>query len=85
MRQADKVLYYMRTRGSITSMEAFHDLKVTRLSGVIFNLKRTHRIHAVMEYKLGSDGEPVRFARYYLEDGDVEASGKREVLADTTA
>ena len=37
--QADRVLAYIKTFGSITSLEAFRDLGVTRLSARIFELR----------------------------------------------
>lgn len=37
--QNDRILRYMRANGSITTMEAFLELGVTRLSGRIYELK----------------------------------------------
>lgn len=39
MSQKQRVLDYMTEFGSITSLEAFRDLGVTRLSAVVFDLK----------------------------------------------
>ena len=39
-KQQERVLNYMSDYGSVSSLEAFRDLGVTRLSAVIFNLKR---------------------------------------------
>ena len=44
MTQQTRVLRYMQDYGSITSLEAFRDLGITRLSGVIFDLRKTHVI-----------------------------------------
>ena len=38
--QYERVLDYMQEFGSITSFEAFKDLGVTRLSAVIFDMKK---------------------------------------------
>lgn len=35
-----RVVRFMRARGTITSMDAFEHLKITRLAAVIFDLKR---------------------------------------------
>lgn len=67
MKQTKAVLDWLETGAGITSMEAFKELGVTRLSAVIFNLRRrglnieTQTIEQVNRY-----GEKVRFARYVL-------------------
>lgn len=37
--QAERVMDYMKNNGSITTLQAIHDLGITRLSAVIFNIK----------------------------------------------
>lgn len=64
-KQQERVLKYMSDYGSISSLEAFRDLGVTRLSAVIFVLKRKGiKIKTVMESCKNRYGEPVSFARY---------------------
>ena len=64
-KQQERVLNYMSDYGSISSLEAFRDLGVTRLSAVIFNLKRKGvQIKKVKESCKNRHGEPVHFARY---------------------
>lgn len=64
-KQQERVLNYMSDYGSISSLEAFRDLGVTRLSAVIFNLKRKGvQIKKVKESCKTRYGEPVHFARY---------------------
>ena len=64
-KQQERVLNYMSDYGSISSLEAFRDLGVTRLSAVIFNLKRKGvQIRKVKEACKNRYGEPVHFARY---------------------
>lgn len=41
MTQNEKVLDYIRTQGSITAMEAFKNLGITRLSARIYDLRRS--------------------------------------------
>lgn len=65
----ERVLKYMRDFGSITSMEAFQELGVTRLSAVIFILKeKGHKITSEPMKSVNRYGEKVTFARYKLED-----------------
>ena len=65
--QNTKVLNYMREHGSITSLEAFTDLSITRLSGRIYDLKQDgHIIKSEMEEHVNKAGEKTRYARYSL-------------------
>lgn len=65
--QNTKVLNYMRQHGSITSLEAFTDLSITRLSGRIYDLKQDgHIIKSAMEEHVNKSGEKTRYARYSL-------------------
>ena len=67
MLQKYQVLKYIQENGSITSMEAFEKLGITRLSGRIFDLRS-------MGYKIVKDmvegttrtGNPCRYAKYFL-------------------
>ena len=71
-KQQERVLNYMQDFGSISSLEAFKDLGVTRLSAVIFVLKRKgHVISSRTEKCQNRYGEPVHFARYRLENENV--------------
>lgn len=40
MTQCEKVLQYMKYNGSITAMECFEKLKITRLSARIYDLRK---------------------------------------------
>lgn len=65
--QNTKVLNYIREHGSITSMEAFTELGITRLSGRIYDLKQDgHIIKSAMEEHVNKAGEKTRYARYSL-------------------
>ncbi len=66
MTQTNRVLDYMKTYGSITSLEAFRDLGVTRLSGVIFDLRKQYNIVSKTEKSKNRYGENTSYSRYYL-------------------
>lgn len=69
MKQIDAVLEYLQKHGSITSMDAFHVLGVTRLSSAIFDLRqRGHVIETEsVEVKTRYDTKTT-IARYRLKD-----------------
>ena len=63
--QKKMVLDYIREFGSITPLDAFKDLGVTRLAAVIFELKEDgHDIHKEREHAFNRYGQKVRYARY---------------------
>ena len=67
MSQKERVLEYLEENGSITSMEAFRKLGVTRLSAVIFDLKRSgYEFDTVTETRKNRFGEKASFTRYSL-------------------
>jgi hypothetical protein len=67
MSQKERVLEYMKEHGSISSMEAFRDLGVTRLSAVVFNLRADgYKVKAVNEKSVNRFGEKTNFARYSI-------------------
>lgn len=69
--QTDLVLNYIKQFGSISAMEAFADLGVTRLSARIFELRAmNHRISTTYETRKNRIGNAVTYARYRLERGN---------------
>lgn len=68
MTQQARVMRYMQDYGSITSLEAFRDLGITRLSGVIFDLRKRHVIKSKTESSRNRYGEATSYSRYYLAD-----------------
>ena len=63
--QKQMVLDYIREFGSITPLDAFKDLGVTRLAAVIFELKDDgHDIHTEREHVKNRFGHATRYARY---------------------
>ena len=66
--QADRVLEYMQKFGSITTMQAFADLGVTRLSARIYELKHYQNIKIISERMTRKNryGEICTYAKYSL-------------------
>lgn len=66
--QNDLVLAYIRAYGSITTLEAFRDLGITRLSARIYDLSRAgHKFKREMIAGKNRFGDKVYFSRYSLE------------------
>ena len=69
MSQCEKIIQYMKDFGSITTMQAFQDLGVTRLSGRIYDLKYLgYTIKAKTVTARNRYGERVRYLKYSLEE-----------------
>lgn len=64
MNQEQLVLSYMLAHKGITSMQAYDELGVTRLSAVIFNLRDKYNILDVWEKSVNRYGVPVKYKRY---------------------
>lgn len=69
MGQKKRVLEYIEEFGSISSLEAFRDLGITRLSDVIFRLKKDgYGFETSVDVRKNRFGETCRFARYSRKD-----------------
>lgn len=69
MTQQQRILRHLKTFGSITSIDAFKDYGITRLSAVIYALKsQGHDIDAIRVCSKNRYGEPVSFCKYTLSD-----------------
>lgn len=67
MKQADRVLKYMRDFGSITQLEAMQDLGCMRLGARVYDRKREgYAIKKEMETSKNRYGEDTSYARYRL-------------------
>ena len=65
----DRVLGHLKEKGHITSLEAFREYGLTRLSAIIFNLRKDG--YNITSDKVGRKnryGKMVYFAKYTLED-----------------
>lgn len=73
MTKTQAVLDWLKTHASISSMEAINNFGATRLSAIIFNLKRKgYNIETVTCEGTDRFGNKVQFARYYLRDSPVD-------------
>ena len=65
--QAERVLEYIQKFGSITTLEAFRDLGVTRLSARIFELRNKGlNIDSTSVTSKNRYGETCTYAKYFL-------------------
>lgn len=67
IRLEDRVLQYLKENKSITSLEAIKEFGATRLSAIIFNLRKEHKITTQYETSKNRYGDSVSYARYILE------------------
>lgn len=69
MNKSKMVLDWLKTHAGITSMEAFENFGATRLSAIIFNLRKAgHDIETVTVDGRDRYGNRSRYARYYLRE-----------------
>ena len=69
--QKSMVLDYIEEFGSITPIDAFRDLGITRLSAIVFNLKEEgHDIDKVIETGKNRFSNRTRYARYSFGKGE---------------
>ena len=67
MTQKEMVETYLLKYGSITTWQAFEDLGILDLQGVVRNIKKSGReIESVEIYKKNRFGKLVRFKKYSL-------------------
>lgn len=78
-RQQERILIYMEESGSITPLEAFAELGVTKLATRVSELRREGiPIVKSSETRKNRFGETVTYARYSLpQDKDTIANEKR--------
>lgn len=76
--QKQMVLDYIREFGSITPVDAFKDLGITRLAAVVFLLRDDgHDIHKEREHAYNRYGQKVRYARYSFGKGEINENQTR--------
>ena len=69
MNQNDLVLEYCRAYGSITTLEAFRDLGITRLASRIHDLKKAgHEFERETISGKNRFGDEVHFTKYTLKE-----------------
>lgn len=63
--QNDKILEHLKRHGTIERFQARDLYKCERLASRINDLRSSgHTIRTQMQYKVGEDGEPVKWAEY---------------------
>lgn len=68
--QTNIVLFHLVRYGSITSMEAFENYGITRLSAAVFTLrKRGYDIDTTIQHATNRYGKKVSYAKYILQGG----------------
>lgn len=66
-KQAKRVLDYIDQFGSITSFEAFSDSGITRLSAVVFDLRKEgYNIQSETIGRKNRYGELAHFSKYFI-------------------
>lgn len=71
--QQQAVLEWLKTGAGITSMEAFRSLGATRLSAIVFELRRKgYDIDSEDVTVTNRMGAKVKVARYYLRDSHAD-------------
>ena len=69
MNQSDRIMKYIHEFGSITSLDAFRDLGITRLSARIHELRESGvEFDMTREKAKNRYGEPVSYNRYSLKE-----------------
>lgn len=66
-----RVLKYLKTHKGITSMQAFELFGATRLSAIIFILRKDYEIESVKCEGVNRYGSKVRFDKYVLKGEKV--------------
>lgn len=67
--QREKIIDYIKKHGSISPLEALSDFGCMQLPTRIFELKKQgYNIKTTMVKAKNKKGEPIRYARYSLEE-----------------
>ena len=65
--KTSKVLTHLELNGSITSMEAFQEYNATRLSGIIYTLRK-QGYNIITKETYASNDSGYTYATYYLKE-----------------
>jgi hypothetical protein len=66
--KTNEVLKHLKQNGSITSWEAIQLYGATRLSAIIFNLRKKYNINTFMIDDIDRYGNESRYAKYVLKE-----------------
>ncbi len=77
MTQGERVIQYIRDHGSISPMEAFHDLGITKLATRISELSRKQGYVFKRQYMEGTNrfGKAVYYMRYSMPEEAGKGQG----------
>lgn len=64
MSKTTKILEHLKSHKTITSWEAINLYRATRLSAIIFNLKKRYNIQTVMQMDVTENGRLYHYAEY---------------------
>jgi hypothetical protein len=68
----DRILAHLQAKGYITSWQAIREYGITRLSAVIFDLRRDgHNIESQTVCKKNRYGDKIHYAKYVLKKNDT--------------
>ena len=74
MTQEQLIKEHLEKFGKITTWEAFEDYGVTRLSSIIFNLRKSMHIDSKMKMTENRLGHTVKYSEYTLEEDKKDVS-----------
>jgi hypothetical protein len=66
--KTNEILKHLKQNGSITSWEAIQLYGATRLSAIIFNLRKKYNINTFMIDDIDRYGNESRYAKYVLKE-----------------
>lgn len=70
MNQEKRVLNYIKIYGSITPLDAFRDLGITKLATVVSRLKQKGiTFYQQLDYSQNRFGEVCHYMRYWIDKG----------------
>ena len=70
--QCERIIAYIGQFGSITPMDAFNDLGITKLATRVSEMRKQGiEFHIVMEKGKNRFQEPTYYARYSLKEGEA--------------
>ena len=72
MTQNERILDYMEQHGSISTMEAFRELGITRLASRMYEISKVKSIRKVYGPAKNRGGETVYITRYYKDDMNTD-------------
>ena len=78
-----KVLEHLQKHGNITSWEAITKYGATRLSAIIFNLRKNYVIATDIQSEIDRYGNNTRFAKYVYK-GEIQHTDDEAVKSTVT-